>query len=50
MNALEYIKSQIETWGEDYVHDLLEQNYTPILTDRGWKWIHPSNIKVTANS
>lgn len=46
MNVLDYIKSQMDVWGEDYVYDLMERGYTPILTNKGWKWIHNSSIVV----
>lgn len=34
-----FIKNEMELWGEDYIESLLNQGYTPILTNRGFKWI-----------
>lgn len=43
MTKEQFIKSEIATWGEDYIFDLFERGYTVILvtdgTDTKWIWV-----------
>lgn len=38
-NLDQFVSNEIETWGFDYIESLFDRGYTPILTDRGWRWI-----------
>lgn len=40
---LDYIKSQIAIHGHDYVDELFNSKFVPVLTDRGWRWLYVSN-------
>lgn len=47
----EFIKKEIATWTEDYVYDLLDRGYKPILlVDHNgvykWSWILTSALVV----
>lgn len=35
----QFVKSEMAVWGEDYVYDLIERGYSPVLTDNGWYWL-----------
>jgi len=35
----EFIKRECAIWSEDYIFDLIERGYFPVLTDHGWKWM-----------
>jgi len=39
MTENEFIKRECSIWGEDYIFDLIERGYVPVLTDHGWKWM-----------
>lgn len=39
MTQDQFIKSEIAVWGEDYIFDLIERGYSPMLTDNGWYWL-----------
>lgn len=41
MTIEEFIRSEMIVWGEDYIYDLIDRGYEPILTNKGWKWITP---------
>jgi len=41
-----FINHEIAVWGEDYIHDLLDRGYEPVLVcnqegDFKWTWILP---------
>ena len=36
-----FINREIDLWGEDYIVSLLDQGYTPVMSDRGPKWFLP---------
>lgn len=42
MTQDQFIKSEIAVWGEDYIFDLIERGYSPMLTDNGWYWLLPA--------
>lgn len=41
--TLDFISSQRAVWGDDYVDDLIDRKYFPVLTSAGWKWIYVSD-------
>ena len=43
MNEAEFVNAEIAVWGEDYVYDLIDRGYAPVLTTIGWKWLYVSN-------
>jgi hypothetical protein len=50
MNANEFVKSQIDIWGFDYVEDLFAKGLEPTLvTENGvdkWVWLYVSANKL----
>lgn len=36
----EFVKRECALWTEEYIFDLIERGYTPILTDHGYKWLY----------
>lgn len=42
MSASEFIKKEISIWGEDYIYDLIDRGFEPILITNGvtvkWTW------------
>jgi len=43
MTIFEFINSQIATHGQDYIDDLFDRNFVPVLTDHGWRWLYVSD-------
>jgi hypothetical protein len=44
----EFVKREIAVWGEDYVYDLIDRDFTPVLLN-GNKWVWkfvPVTVKV----
>lgn len=39
MTEDQWVNSQLELWGFDYIEALYNDGYNPVLTDRGWKWV-----------
>jgi len=39
----EFIKIQAATWGQDYVDEMFESKYHPVLTSAGWRWLYVSD-------
>lgn len=39
----EFINGQVATWGQEYVDDLFDRNYFPVLTSAGWRWLYLTN-------
>lgn len=35
----EFVEETTEQYGAEYVENLVEQGYTPTLTERGWRWL-----------
>jgi hypothetical protein len=52
----QYIKSQIRTWGEDHIFDLMDRGYSPIqVTDDAtgftkWTWVLPVTSQNLVNA
>ena len=44
MTMQDFIEKEISVWGEDYVFDLMDRGYTPVLTDRGWYWLVTADV------
>lgn len=45
MNKEEFIKKEIMIWGEDYIFDLMDRGYSPIILPNGkWSWLLSPNI------
>ena len=40
MNEHQFIEREIDLWGEDAVFDLIDKGFRPVLTNKGWRWIH----------
>lgn len=45
MTIIEFIKSQVATWGQEYVDDLFESKYHPVYTSEGWRWLYVSDAE-----
>lgn len=39
MTETQWVNSQLDLWGFDYIEALLNDGYNPVYTDRGWKWV-----------
>lgn len=43
MDMTTFIKSQVAVWGQDYIDDLFDRKYFPVLTSAGWRWLYVSD-------
>lgn len=43
MNTLDFIASQVAIWGDEYVDNLIDNKYFPMLTSAGWRWVYVSD-------
>lgn len=41
----DFFHREVHVWGEEYVYDLVERGYTPILTTEGWRWMIVTNVQ-----
>lgn len=39
MTECEWLDEQYEEFGSDYIENLIENDYVPIKTQRGWRWM-----------
>jgi hypothetical protein len=46
----QFVKSVMAVWGEDYVYDLIDRGYSPVLTDNGWYWLLTTANRVDKSS
>lgn len=40
---LDFIKAETAKWGEEYVDDLMDRKYFPVLTSAGFRWLYISD-------
>ena len=41
ITADEFIKREYRIWGEEYIDDLINGGYTPVLLSNGkWSWLY----------
>jgi hypothetical protein len=51
MTETEFINHEVDTWGWDYIENLLSGGYSPVLTDKGWYWLlTPRELSATLGS
>jgi hypothetical protein len=55
MTENDFIKSEIEIWGEDYILDLLDRGFTPVLLHTvnqvaKWSWLHTQTANPTTHN
>jgi hypothetical protein len=48
MTREEYISHEVAIWGEDYILDLIDRGYLPVLTTAGYKWMVVSDDEYQA--
>lgn len=41
--TLEFINRETAKWGSEYVDQLFNDKYFPVLTSAGWRWIYISD-------
>ncbi len=48
MTKEQFVKEQINTWGFDYIEELFDKGYEPILVhgaDTKWVWLLPAKVR-----